>query len=74
MARRTPKREYRETGTGPSKYELSRAPAGWNPLDDYRKANAAGQAPSVGTKLQIDAVRATCSCSDCRTRRAGLSA
>ncbi|MEV7777535.1 hypothetical protein [Kitasatospora sp. NPDC088351] len=69
MAKRTPKREYREVVTGPSKFELTRLPAGWNPLDDYRAANAAGQAPTVGARLQIDAVRATCPCSDCRARR-----
>ncbi|MFJ7909053.1 hypothetical protein [Kitasatospora sp. NPDC096204] len=70
MARHTPKREYREVGTGSSKAELQQPPASWNPLDDYRAANPAGQAPSVGTLLQIAAVRAFCACADCVARRA----
>lgn len=69
MARRTPKREYREVVTGPSKSELQQAPAGWNPLDDYRAANAADRAPSVGAFLQIAAVRSSCSCVNCVARR-----
>ncbi|WP_030246851.1 hypothetical protein [Streptomyces sp. NRRL S-350] len=69
MARHTPKREYHEVVTGPSKYELSRAAAGWNPLDDYLAAIAAGQAPSMGTVLQNAAVRSTCPCRDCVARR-----
>ncbi|MER7705434.1 hypothetical protein ABTX81_21395 [Kitasatospora sp. NPDC097605] len=69
MARRTPKREYREVVTGPSKSELSLPPAGWSPLDDYRAANPAGRAPSVGSLLQRDAVLSTCPCRDCSARR-----
>ncbi|MFJ7279777.1 hypothetical protein [Kitasatospora sp. NPDC098663] len=74
MARRTPTREYREVVTGPSKSQLNRPPAGWSPLYDYRAANAASTAPSVGTLLQVAAVRSTCVCPNCTTRRAGLSA
>ncbi|WP_405003003.1 hypothetical protein OHV13_00225 [Kitasatospora purpeofusca] len=70
MARRAAKREYREVVTGPSKFELRRPPAGWNPLDDYRAANAAGRAPSLGTLLQIAAVQSLCACADCARRRA----
>ncbi|MER7705082.1 hypothetical protein ABTX81_19585 [Kitasatospora sp. NPDC097605] len=73
MARRSPKREYREVVSGPSKSESNRPPADWNPLDDYRAANAAGQAPSAGTPLQIAAVRSTCTCRDCAARRTGLA-
>ncbi|MFB7666876.1 hypothetical protein ACFC1R_23500 [Kitasatospora sp. NPDC056138] len=69
MARRNPKREYREVVTGPTRFELAVLPAGWNPLDDYRAARAAEQPLSVGTRLQIDAVRSTCSCRDCTARR-----
>ncbi|MER8099307.1 hypothetical protein [Kitasatospora sp. NPDC094016] len=60
--------------TGPSKFERQRLPAGWSPLDDYRAASAAERAPSVGTLLQVDAVRSTCVCPNCTTRRADLSA
>ncbi|WP_031066963.1 hypothetical protein [Streptomyces sp. NRRL WC-3742] len=74
MARRAPKREYREVAAGPSKYELLRLPPGWSPLDDYRAAKAAGQAATVSTQLQIDAVRATCPCPNCTASRSGLSA
>ncbi|MBD0692780.1 hypothetical protein [Streptomyces sp. CBMA123] len=69
MARRNPKREYREVVIGPAKHELNQAPDGRSPLADYRAANPAGRAPSVGTLLQIDAVRSTCPCRDCTTRR-----
>ncbi|MEV7771287.1 hypothetical protein [Kitasatospora sp. NPDC086791] len=69
MARRSPEREYHEVVISPSTDEWGRAPAGWSPLDDYRRANAAGRAPSVGTALQIDAVRSTCPCRDCVARR-----
>ncbi|MET8542600.1 hypothetical protein ABZW03_18375 [Kitasatospora sp. NPDC004799] len=74
MASRNPPRQYREVVTGPSKSESNRPPAGWNPLDDYRAANAAGQAPSAGTLLQIAAVRSTCTCPACTARRTGPSA
>ncbi|MER7848932.1 hypothetical protein ABTZ03_33900 [Kitasatospora sp. NPDC096077] len=69
MARRNPKREYREAVTGLSKFERQRLPAGWSPLDDYRAARAAERAPSVGMLLQIAAVRSVCSCVGCEARR-----
>ncbi|MFD0400131.1 hypothetical protein ACFVHI_18875 [Kitasatospora sp. NPDC127121] len=69
MVRRNPPRVYREAVTGPSKSELQRAPAGWNPLDDYRAANVAGRALSVGGEIQIAAVRSWCTCPRCRVHR-----
>ncbi|MEV7353804.1 hypothetical protein [Kitasatospora sp. NPDC091276] len=78
MARRAPKREYREVVTGPSKSELQRPPAGWSPLDDYRETPVC-----AGTSLQAPGdPQSTCHpiCNDCiilaRTphRRAALRA
>ncbi|WP_043465284.1 hypothetical protein [Kitasatospora sp. MBT66] len=69
MATPKTKRVYREAVTGPSKRELSKAPVDWSPLADYRAANLAGRAPSVGSLLQLDAVRSTCPCPDCTARR-----
>lgn len=69
MARRTTPKVDREVVTGPSKSELHWAPAGRNPLDDYRAANAAGRPLSVGGELQIAAVRSWCPCPACVARR-----
>ncbi|MGW1174042.1 hypothetical protein ACWD4P_09990 [Kitasatospora sp. NPDC002543] len=69
MARRNPKREYREVVTGPAKHEVNQPPAGWSPLADYKAANPAGRAPSVGTLLQRDAVLGSCRCRNCKARR-----
>ncbi|MFD4885624.1 hypothetical protein [Kitasatospora sp. NPDC058402] len=64
MARRPP-RVFREVVTGPTKVEKANPPAGWNPLDDYRAAQAIDRGRSPGDLLQIAAVKSTCSCKDC---------
>ncbi len=69
MARRSPKREYREVVTGPAKHELNTAPEGRSLLADYKAADPEGRAPSVGTLLQSDAVRASCPCARCSACR-----
>ncbi|MFD5559771.1 hypothetical protein [Kitasatospora griseola] len=69
MTRRKTPRVYREPDSGPSKAERYRLPEGWSPLAEYRKANAAGRAPSPGEAVQESAVRSSCRCRNCITLR-----
>ncbi|MEV7360311.1 hypothetical protein [Kitasatospora sp. NPDC091276] len=69
MARRNPKREYREVDVGRSKSESNRLPPGWSPPDDYRTANAASRPLSGAGELQIAAVWSWCTCPACVARR-----
>ncbi|MFG2692013.1 hypothetical protein [Kitasatospora sp. NPDC048407] len=69
MATRKTPRVYRDPEPGPSKAERYRLPKGWNPLAEYRAANAAGRAPSPGEAVQELAVRSSCRCRNCIARR-----
>ena len=68
MARPTKPAVYREPAA-PSKAERYVLPAGWDPLAEYRAANAAGRAPSQGEIVQEAAVRSSCICRGCVARR-----
>ncbi|MGW4384851.1 hypothetical protein [Kitasatospora sp. NPDC004531] len=69
MATRKTPRVYRDPGPGPAKAERYRLPEGWDPLDDYRAANAAGRARTLGEAVQESAVRSSCRCRNCIARR-----
>ncbi|MFB7671291.1 hypothetical protein ACFC26_07720 [Kitasatospora purpeofusca] len=51
----------------PKREAAASVSTGWTPLDDYRSTKR--RAPGVAEILQLEAIRAHCSCPQCAARR-----